>query len=66
MLLRPRATAAAGCRLEAGALLLLRLLRWLLFIRALLMLSTKKVIRRCCCFKRFNRPFYASCSSGLF
>jgi hypothetical protein len=37
--LRPLVTAAAGWRWRCCEL---RLLRWLLFIRALLMLSTKK------------------------
>jgi hypothetical protein len=42
--LRPLATAAAGWgwRCCARDVVLVRLLRWLLFIRALLMLSTKK------------------------
>jgi hypothetical protein len=38
----PLATAGAGWRWLALALLRLRLLCWLLFIRALLMFSTKK------------------------
>jgi hypothetical protein len=43
------------------------LLRWLLFIRALLMLSTKKwYAGAAAALKDFNRPFYASCSSGPF
>jgi hypothetical protein len=69
LLLRPRATAAAAAGWSAVALL--RLLFVALVVvhsrfTYVLCQALKSDTHRCCCFKRFNRPFYASCSSGLF